>query len=164
MIFKYSLLLMLLTFVSISSEADGPGNAVDYGASDDSNSSVVESFGNFPNRDISIIVTKEGYYPKKIAVFKGEKIRFFVTSTMGIPGCFMMPKMDLFLAANRGRITEKDVKFDSVGEFNFHCPTGNMRGKVTVLERPDKVRVARRIASEAADEEAKPSHWMPREQ
>lgn len=119
---------------------------------------------NVPNREISIIAGPEGYYPEKISVFKGERVRFYITSTEKTPGCFLISDKEIFLSANNGRITEAEVKFDELGEVVFHCPTGNIRGKITVLDRPDKIRAARKIASDEEEEEAKPSYWIPREQ
>jgi hypothetical protein len=33
-----------------------------------------------PYREQAVIVGKEGFYPNRIIVYKGEKVRFFVTS------------------------------------------------------------------------------------
>ena len=43
-----------------------------------------------PTREISIIVTKEGYYPKSLSVFEGEKVKFYVTSTLDEPHCMIV--------------------------------------------------------------------------
>ena len=38
-----------------------------------------------PTREVAVIVTKEGYYPRSLSVFEGERIKFFVTSTLEEP-------------------------------------------------------------------------------
>jgi hypothetical protein len=55
-----------------------------------------------PSREISIIVTKEGYYPRSLSVFEGEKVKFYVTSTLDEPHCMIVEGHKVFLAANKG--------------------------------------------------------------
>lgn len=107
-----------------------------------------------PTREVSIIVTKEGYYPKKLSVFEGEKVKFFVTSTIEDPNCFIVESHKVFLAANKGKITEGETTFSHPGEFSFYCPSSKFDGKIVVLKKQSN---KREIASE------KPSVWMPRE-
>jgi plastocyanin len=105
-----------------------------------------------PTREISIIVTKEGYYPKSISVFEGEKIKFYVTSTVEDPNCLIVESHKVFLAANKGKVTEAEAVFDKAGEFAFYCPSSKNDGKVVVLR---KSQPKREIASEKA--------WTPKE-
>lgn len=107
-----------------------------------------------PMREISIIVTKEGYYPKSLSVFEGEKIKFYVTSTVEDPSCVIVESHKVFMAANKGKVTEGEAVFDKAGEFAFYCPSSKNDGKIVVLK---KVVPKRNIASEKADV------WMPRE-
>ncbi len=116
-----------------------------------------------PLRDISIIVTKEGYYPNKISVFEGEKVRFFVTSTMDDPGCFLLPHKEIFLSAKKGVITEAKAVMKDPGSYMFHCPTGKIKGSLVVLPNPNK-KQKRAIASEVMEEGPKEYYWMPREE
>ena len=81
---KIRLLLLLFTFSAYAIEAPKPTGM----------------------REVSIIVTKEGYYPKSVSVFEGEKIRFFVTSTVEDPGCVIVESHKVFLAATKGKVTE----------------------------------------------------------
>jgi plastocyanin len=114
----------------------------------------VEKKAAVPTREISIIVTKEGYYPKSISVFEGEKIKFYVTSTVEEPNCMIVESHKVFMAANKGKVTEAETVFDKAGEFAFYCPSSKNDGKVVVLKK----QVANReVASE------KPSVWKPRE-
>lgn len=104
-----------------------------------------------PTREISIIVTKEGYYPKSLSVFEGEKVKFFVTSTVEDPSCVIVESHKVFMAAAKGKVTEGEAVFDKAGEFAFYCPSSKNDGKIVVLR---KHQPKREIASDV---------WMPRE-
>ena len=108
---------------------------------------------NYPTREVSIIVTKEGYYPKSISVFEGEKIKFYVTSTVEDPNCLIVESHKVFLAANKGKVTEAEAVFDKPGVFAFYCPSSKNDGKVVVIK---KVQPKREIASDK-------EQWMPKE-
>lgn len=108
-----------------------------------------------PTREVSIIVTKEGYYPKSISVFEGEKIKFYVTSTVEAPDCLIVEGHKVFLAANKGKVTEGEALFDKAGEFAFYCPSSKNDGRVVVIRKSS---IKREIASEKT-----PAVWMPKE-
>jgi hypothetical protein len=91
-------------------------------------------------REISIIVSSEGYYPKAISIFEGEKIKFFVTATIEAPDCFMVQDHQVFLAANKGKITEGEAKFDKAGEYSFYCPSSKNAGKIVVIKKRSNLR------------------------
>ena len=110
-----------------------------------------------PTREVAIIVTKEGYYPKSISVFEGEKVKFFVTSTVEEPNCLIVESHKVFMAANKGKVTEAETVFANAGEFAFYCPSSKNDGKVVVLK---KVTPKREVASEKGSEA---SVWMPKE-
>jgi hypothetical protein len=110
-----------------------------------------------PTREVSIIVTKEGYYPRSISVFEGEKIKFYVTSTLEGPGCMIVESHKVFLAANKGKIAEGEALFDKAGEFAFYCPGSKNDGRVVVMK---KVAPKREIASDKKNESM---IWTPRE-
>jgi hypothetical protein len=105
-----------------------------------------------PQREISIIVTKEGYYPKNLVAFKGEKVKFYVTSTTEDPDCFIIQGHKVFLAAQKGKITETDIVMEHSGEFSFYCPSSKNSGKLTILNKKND---GRNIASEGP--------WMPKD-
>jgi plastocyanin len=107
-----------------------------------------------PLREVSVIVTKEGYYPKSISVFEGEKVKFYVTSTVEDPHCMIVESHKVFMAATKGKITESEVVFDKPGEFAFYCPSSKNDGKIVVLK---KSQPKREVASEKKD------YWTPRE-
>jgi plastocyanin len=109
-----------------------------------------------PTREVAIIVTKEGYYPKSLSVFEGEKVKFYVTSTVEEPNCLIVEGHKVFLAANKGKVTEAEVEFDHAGEFAFYCPSSKIDGKVVVLKKQMPKR-------EIASEKDTPSVWKPRE-
>lgn len=108
-----------------------------------------------PTREISVILTQEGYYPKSLAVFEGEKVKFYVTSTVEKPGCLIVESHKVFMAATKGKITESEVVFDKAGEFAFYCPSSKSDGKIVVLKKslPNK----REVASDRKE------YWTPRE-
>lgn len=109
-----------------------------------------------PTREISIIVTKEGYYPRSLSVFEGEKVKFYVTSTLDEPHCMIVEGHKVFLAANKGKVTEAEATFDKPGEFAFYCPSAKSDGKIVVIK---KVMPKREIASERSQG----SMWTPKE-
>lgn len=114
-----------------------------------------------PLREQAIIVTDHGFYPQNIAVFKGERVRFFVTSTSDNKSCFILKGKDLFLAAEKGKVSEGEVFFKNSQVVEFYCPTLKTKGHITVLERPQdkkQKRAQRTMASE------KVRIWMPKEE
>lgn len=108
-----------------------------------------------PIREISVIVTKEGYYPKSISVFEGETVKFYVTATVEEPHCMIVEAHKVFVAANKGKVTEAEATFDKAGEFAFYCPSSKNDGKIVVLK---KAMPKRDVASEK-----KSDVWTPRE-
>lgn len=113
-----------------------------------------------PVREISIIATDEGYYPRRISVFKGERLKIFLTGKDKNPSCLTIPSKELFMAANRGEITEGSAYFKKTGVYRFYCPTGKIEGRITVLERPSKEeKIKRKIASKPH----RIRHWSPKE-
>lgn len=110
-----------------------------------------------PLREVSVIVTKEGYYPKTLSVFEGEKIKFYVTSTVEEPNCLIVEAHKVFLAANKGKVTEGETVFEKAGEYAFYCPSSKNDGKIVVLK---KAAPKREIASEKTDDTLL---WTPKE-
>lgn len=108
-----------------------------------------------PTREVSVIVTKEGYYPKTISVFEGETVKFYVTSTVEEPHCMIVEAHKVFLAANKGKVTEGEATFDKAGQFAFYCPSSKNDGKIVVLK---KAVPKREVASEK-----KADVWTPKE-
>ena len=120
---------------------------------------------NFPRREYSVIISDEGYYPDKFVVFQGERVRFFITSTIDGPSCFMIPEKNLFMSVNKGRISENEVLFDTPGVYKFYCPAGKIKGTITVIARgkvkndsDDDMVIDRSVASD------KFSVWKPRKE
>lgn len=107
-----------------------------------------------PTREVAIILSQEGYYPKSISVFEGERVKFYITATVEDPGCMMVEGHKVFLAANKGKISEGEAVFNKAGEFAFYCPSSKNDGKVVVLKK----KIKREVASEK-----KEAVWMPRE-
>lgn len=118
-----------------------------------------------PLREVSVILTDEGYYPNHISVFKGEKVRFYLTSTQAKESCMIVDKHRLFLAASQGSLAEGEVIFKSPGRFAFHCPGSKNKGTITVLDKDslviDKLEKSpsRSIAVERIQDS---SLWTPR--
>lgn len=109
-----------------------------------------------PMREISIIVTKEGYYPKSLSVFEGEKVKFYVTSTLDEPHCMIVEGHKVFVAANKGKVAEAEATFDKAGEFAFYCPSSTSDGKIVVMKK----HVPKR---EIASEKNEGMLWTPKE-
>ncbi|MCY4523204.1 MAG: cupredoxin domain-containing protein [Halobacteriovoraceae bacterium] len=114
-----------------------------------------------PIREQSVIVTKEGYYPKSINLVKGEKLRLFLTTTNG-QGCLVIPSHNIFMAGREGSVTTKEILFEKEGKYSFHCPTNKIKGKIIVRKNPfEKVKpgASRRIAS-TIDSDSE-EQWRP---
>lgn len=115
-------------------------------------------------REVSVIASPEGYYPKNVVVFAGEEVQFFVTGSKQFPSCFILENSELFLPANPGEISEGVHKFERPGKIKFYCPQGKLTGHITVLEHPDATRerkMKRKIASEKGD---KVRFWRPKDE
>ncbi len=112
-----------------------------------------------PTREFSIIVTKEGYYPNHLSLFQGEKVRLFVTNLTDEPACVIVAGHELFLSAEKGKITEAESVFPKAGTFPFYCPSTKHNGKISVIEIKKKV-AERKIASESQVVEGP---WIPKE-
>lgn len=113
-----------------------------------------------PVRELSVILTKEGYYPDRMVAYVGEKVRFFVTSTKKAPECFVLQDHKVFLSAKMGEISEGEVVFRDSGKYKFYCPSSKHKGFITVIERASDVEEQKRTI---ASEESKPSYWTPRD-
>ena len=107
-----------------------------------------------PTREVSVIVTPEGYYPKNLTVFQGERVKFYLTSTVDKPDCMILQGHKVFMAATRGKVTEGETTFDHPGTFAFYCPATKHDGKITVIKKGDPP--GRAIASD-------PALWTPKE-
>ncbi len=112
-----------------------------------------------PYREQAVIISKDGFYPNRLIVFKGEKVRFFVTAVGVESACFNIPDKNVYATATPQKIVESEAFFDKVGVFQFNCPNNTYTGRVMVLEKAsDKEESARRgLASDAV------KIWKPKE-
>jgi plastocyanin len=119
----------------------------------------------FPRRDFSIITTDEGYYPDKIIVFKGEMVRFFITSVTRKPHCFIIKDHPLFLSSLKGRVSEGQVVFTRAGEYEFYCPGNDFKGKVVVMGKKDRHEHVKKLDKNKRSLSSTPRNtvWMPKE-
>jgi len=108
-------------------------------------------------REFSVIVTAEGFYPSKITAFQGERVKFYVTSTVEGPDCFLLQGHKVFLAAHKGKLSEAEATLETPGDFSFYCPSTKHSGKLTVIKKSEP-RPQRAIASEND-----PMLWTPKE-
>jgi len=104
-------------------------------------------------------VTKEGFYPNRLVVYKGEKVHFFVTAVGDTNACFNIPNKNIFTTAHQGKIAEAETFFDKAGTFTFNCPNSSFNGRVMVIEKAsDKEETLRRgLASDVI------KVWQPKE-
>lgn len=112
-----------------------------------------------PKREVSLIVTSEGFYPPTLTFFAGERVHFFVTATTETKECFLIKGKSIFLSAEKGKLSEGSVLFNGPGVFSYYCPTNKFKGKITVLPQREKRKGARE--RKMAQENIK--IWMPRE-
>lgn len=112
-----------------------------------------------PYREQAIIVSKDGFFPNRLVVFKGEKVRFFVTAVGVDTACFNIPDKNVYTSAVSQKIAEAETFFDKVGVFQFNCPNNTFTGRVMVLEKPsDREETMRRgLASDTV------KIWKPKE-
>ena len=118
-----------------------------------------------PYREQAIIIGKEGFYPNRLVVYKGEKVRFFVTSVGVDAACFNIPDKNIFSSPVKDKIAETEVFFDKVGVFQFNCPNNSFTGRVMVLEKgSDREETSRRgLASDVVKvwrPKDTPSEWV----
>ena len=118
-----------------------------------------------PYREQAVIISKEGFYPNRLIVFKGEKVRFFVTATDEGSACFNIPDKNIYTTARAGKIVEAETFFDKAGTFQFNCPNNSFSGRVVVIEKAaDKEETARRgLASDVVKvwrPKDTPSEWV----
>jgi hypothetical protein len=124
-----------------------------------------ESTLEVPYREQAIIIGKEGFYPNRLVVFKGEKVHFFVTSVGVDSACFNIPDKNIFSSSSKDKIAEAEVFFDKVGVFQFNCPNNTFTGRVMVLEKgSDRDETSRRgLASDVVKiwrPKDTPSEWV----
>lgn len=120
-----------------------------------------------PQRDFSIIVSNEGYYPDRMIVFEGEKVRFFVTSTTTDAKCFILENHEVFVPANKGRVAEAEVVLNKAGEYAFYCPSFAHKGKLVVLGERERaqpvIKINRDPASTSVLDKQSEQAWTPKE-
>ena len=116
-----------------------------------------------PQREFSVILTENGYYPDHLVAFEGERLKLFVTSTMNKPECLVVEDHKIFLEASKGKIASGESVFKKAGKYKFYCPSSEYHGFITVLKKkvekkePVKIIPSREVASE------KPAYWLPRD-
>ena len=147
--FMFLIFILLLSFHALAEESEVN--------EEDSTLFKVRMYEN-PKRDISVIVTKEGFYPANISVFQGEKVKFYVTSTNSEAACFLISGHDVYLSAYKGNLTEAEVHFKQSGTFDYYCPSMKHRGSITVIKKRNP---ERKIASK--NKATKKTEWTPRD-
>ncbi|OFZ26791.1 MAG: hypothetical protein A2381_06525 [Bdellovibrionales bacterium RIFOXYB1_FULL_37_110] len=114
-----------------------------------------------PQRMHAVIVSETGFYPDSIMLFRGEHLKLFVTGTTLQPSCLMIPSKEIFLAAEKGIITEGEVSFDQPGVYEFFCPSKrNIKGKIVVIEKKLQ---ADKIKREVASKNKVKQYWYPKD-
>jgi plastocyanin len=116
-----------------------------------------------PKREISIISSDTGFYPKRPTVFVGEKVKIFVTSITDKPTCMIIKGQEFYVEATKGEMSEGNLYFDRSGIHEFYCPASGHKGQLVVLEHPDrkKERIRREMASER---KKRVKIWRPRDE
>lgn len=142
---KFTFKIVFLTGLLCSSVL-----ALDYGNPHEDEAYVI------PKRHLSIIASKEGYYPQSIPVFRGERVTIYLTTTDDSPSCLIMSDKNIFMSAQKGKVSEVQVFFDKPGDIPFYCPNGNLKGHFRVLSK-NKIQ-KREVASDK-----KVNVWRPKE-
>ena len=76
-----------------------------------------------PYQEHSIIVSRDGFFPNRIVVFKGEKVRFFVTAVGVDSACFNIPDKNVFSSASSQKIVEAEAFSIRLESFSLIAPT-----------------------------------------
>lgn len=118
-----------------------------------------------PYRELAVIISKDGFFPNRLVVFKGEKVRFFITAVGFDSACFNIPDKNVFSSMASLKIVETETFFDKVGVFQFNCPNNSFTGRIMVLEKEsDKKETKRRgLASDTIkiwEPKETPSEWV----
>lgn len=114
-----------------------------------------------PLREVSLIISPEGYYPQNITVFQGEEVKFYLTNSTPKQSCMILKEKNIFLSSKIGEISEGKATFNELGTFQFYCPTGKISGKITVMERPSDT-AKREIASQKKKQTVR--FWLPKDE
>jgi plastocyanin len=118
-----------------------------------------------PYREQAVIISPEGFYPNRLTVFKGEKVRFFVTAVGNESACFNIPDKSIFTTVSTGKIIEAETFFDKAGTYKFNCPNSLFAGRLMVIEKAaDREETMRRgLASDLVKvwkPKDAPSEWV----
>jgi plastocyanin len=120
----------------------------------------------FPQRNYSVIVKDEGYFPDQIVVFEGEQVRFFVTAVANKDLCFIIKDHNLFMSAKKNIVSESEVTFSKSGIYEFYCPNFAHKGRLIVLgkEQQEKINIgidksSQRLPASMDSQES----WIPRD-
>ncbi len=106
------------------------------------------------DRDMAIIATDEGFYPEKIVVFEGERVRFNFTSlsTSKEMSCLYLREFDLYLGAEKGALSFGEATFRRPGRYKFYCPQNDHYGIITV------------VTDDESFFKSKKGYWVPRDE
>ena len=118
-----------------------------------------------PYRELAVIISKDGFFPNRLVVFKGEKVHFFITAVGYNSACFNIPDKKVFSSTPSSKIIETETFFDKVGVFQFNCPNNSFNGRIIVLEKKsEKLETKRRgLASDTVkiwEPKETPSEWV----
>ena len=120
---------------------------------------LVLSLGNFAEaknlRRVSFIIDEFGIYPNSMSAFVGEELEVYVTSTSK-KSCVMVEGYQMFLSANKGKVSEGKIKLDKSGSFKIYCPSDKFQANITVLDN-------KRNRNIASSQDAEPSVWVPKD-
>lgn len=83
-------------------------------------------------REIAVMATPDGYYPDRLVVYQGEKVRFYFTA-LTRSSCLLIEDGQLFLSAEVDQLAMSEVVFKRAGRFKFYCPEEKKSGYLHVL-------------------------------
>ena len=123
-----------------------------------------------PQKVVAVISSKDGFYPSLIMGREGEQLKIVLTA-VDHPGCLLTSDGRLNLSVAPGKLAMGEINLAEVGEIDFYCPTGALKGKIIVRPKlPPKSflnqkshRRPRHIASEDEVWTAQ-DNWRPRDE
>jgi plastocyanin domain-containing protein len=82
--------------------------------------------------EVSIIQTKEGFFPSKIILNSNVKIKLMVANLSTKESSFVVDEYNIYKALQNNKVTSIEFITTKQGAFKFFCPITNKKGWLIV--------------------------------
>ena len=120
-----------------------------------------------PIQERSVIFDKGEYYPDKIILREGDKLKLFFANLSEKKSCLYGKSLDLFLSADPGEFVEKELVLSNFGEYKLSCPGPKSELTVLVLRRVESRNLASgqpKSGRNPASITKQSSQWVPKDE